>query len=387
MFLITFLFWLCIAHLLYVYVGYPLLITVLANLFERRRDQDAAFQPSVSLLISAYNEVSVIEAKIQNSLALEYPADLLEIIVISDCSDDGTDDLVCGFEARGVRLIRQNQRLGKSAALNFAVPQARGQVLVFSDANAIYQPDAVRLLVRHFSNAKVGYVVGNARYYESGTQSSSARSESLYWKLETYLKKKESCFASVVGGDGAIYAIRQELFTPLQATDINDFLNPLQIIARAYDGVYEPDSICYEEAAKSFRLEYQRKVRIISRSMNALRRIPAVLNPFKNSRHWIVLMSHKVLRWFAPFSMILLLVLSLMLWRHPFYRVAALCQVVFYLMAVFGSQWHANHGLGRAFTLPFYFCLVNFASLVGCIRCMRGNLSSQWAPPRQKVAS
>jgi cellulose synthase/poly-beta-1,6-N-acetylglucosamine synthase-like glycosyltransferase len=384
--LITFLFWLCIAHLLYVYMGYPLLITVLAKLFERRRDQNAAFQPSVSLLISAYNEVSVIEAKILNSLALDYPGELLEIVVISDCSNDGTDDLVCGFEARGVRLIRQNQRLGKSAALNFAVPQARGQVLVFSDANAIYQPDAVRLLVRHFSNMRVGYVVGNARYYESGTQSSSAKSESLYWKLETYLKEKESCFASVVGGDGAIYAIRQELFIPLQATDINDFLNPLQIIARGYDGVYEPDSICYEEAAKSFPLEYQRKVRIISRSMNALRRIPAVLNPFKNTRHWIVLISHKVLRWFAPFSMILLLVLSLMLWRHPFYRVATLCQVVFYLMAVFGSQWHANRGLGRAFTLPFYFCLVNFASLVGCIRCMRGNLSSQWATPRQKVA-
>src|SRR5580765_906212 len=276
MFLITFLFWLCIAHLLYVYMGYPLLITVLAKLFGQSCDQDVAFQPSVSLLVSAYNEVSVIEAKIQNSLALDYPAELLEIVVISDCSDDGTDNLVCGFEARGVRLIRQNQRLGKSAALNFAVPQARGQVLVFSDANAIYQPEAVRLLVRHFSNAKVGYVVGNARYYESGMESSSAKSESLYWKLEAYLKAKESSFASVVGGDGAIYAIRQELFTPLHATDINDFLNPLQIIACGYNGVYEPDAICYEEAAKSFTLEYQRKVRIISRSLNALRRIPAV---------------------------------------------------------------------------------------------------------------
>jgi cellulose synthase/poly-beta-1,6-N-acetylglucosamine synthase-like glycosyltransferase len=386
MFLIAFLFWLCMAHLLYIYVGYPFLVTILAKLFGRKCDQDEAFQPSVSLLISAYNEASVIEAKIQNSLALHYPPDLLEIIVISDCSEDGTDNLVSGFGPRGVRLIRQNQRLGKSAALNFAVPQARGQVLVFSDANAIYQPEAVRLLVRHFSNAKVGYVVGNARYYESGEESSSAKSESLYWKLETYLKAKESSFASVVGGDGAIYAIRRELFTPLQATDINDFLNPLQIIGRGYDGVYESRSICYEEAAKSFALEYQRKVRIISRSLNALRRIPAVLNPFGNPRHWLVLISHKVLRWFAPFSMILLLFLSLMLWQHPFYRVAALSQLVFYLMAVFGSLWHTKRFIGKAFALPFYFCLVNLASLVGCVRCLRGNLSSQWAPPRQKVA-
>src|SRR5208282_1368003 len=201
MFLITVLFWVCLAHLLYVYVGYPLSITVLAILFGRKVDRNVAFQPSVSLLVSAYNEVSVIEAKIQNSLSVDYPAELLEIIVISDCSDDGTDDLVRGFEAKGVRLIRQNERLGKSAALNFAVPQARGQVLVFSDANAIYQPDAVRLLVRHFSEPRVGYVVGNARYYESGSESSSAKSESLYWKLETYLKEKESDFASVVGGD------------------------------------------------------------------------------------------------------------------------------------------------------------------------------------------
>jgi len=387
MFLITVLFWVCLAHLLYVYVGYPLSITVLAILFGRKVDRNVAFQPSVSLLVSAYNEVSVIEAKIQNSLSVDYPAELLEIIVISDCSDDGTDDLVRGFEAKGVRLIRQNERLGKSAALNFAVPQARGQVLVFSDANAIYQPDAVRLLVRHFSEPRVGYVVGNARYYESGSESSSAKSESLYWKLETYLKEKESDFASVVGGDGALYAIRREFFTPLQATDINDFLNPLQIIVRGFDGVYERDSICYEEAAKSFRLEYRRKVRIISRSLNALRRVPAVLNPFNGLRHWIVLVSHKVLRWFAPFSMILLLVLSLVLWRSPIYRVVAICQVVFYLLAILGWQGQGKHGLARAFTLPFYFCLVNLASLVGCVRCFRGNLSSQWAPPRQKVAS
>src|SRR4029077_18369174 len=200
-------------------------------------------------------------------------------------------------------------------------------------------PDALRRLVRHFSSSRVGYVVGNARYYEKGAASSSAQSEGLYWKLETYLKKMESIFGSVVGGDGAIYAIRKELYSPLLPTDINDFLNPLQIIARGYTGVFEPAAICYEEAAENFGQEYRRKVRIISRSLNALRRVPEVLNPLRNTRHWFLLVSHKVLRWFAPFFMILCFTSSLALWGTPFYKIAAILQVTFYAVALLGWKW------------------------------------------------
>src|SRR5260370_3428834 len=376
------LFWICVALLAYVYLGYPVLVGILAKLLPQPGAFSDGDDPLVSLIMSAYNEAPVIAAKIENSRALVFPAERLEVIVVCDCSDDGTDEIVRGYAGLGVRLIRQNQRLGKSAALNYAVPQARGRILVFSDANALYQPDAIGRLVRHFSNPKVGYVVGNARYYEKGTESSTAQSEGLYWKLETYLKKKESMFGSVVGGDGAIYAIRRELYSPLLPTDINDFLNPMQIIARGFRGVFDPHAICYEEAADSFDREFRRKVRIISRSLNALRRIPAVLNPFKNPRHWFMLISHKLLRWSAPVFMILLFTASLFLWRFPIYRIAALLQAAFYGMALVGWRWQSHHSLRKIFSLCFYFSLRNFASLLACSKCIRGDLVGQWTPPR-----
>ncbi len=378
-------FWLCALLLGYVYVGYPLLIGILARFFSQPNKFSDRDEPSVSFVISAYNEASVIAAKIENSLSLAFPAERLEIIVVSDCSDDGTDEIVRGSEKLGVRLLRQNQRLGKSAALNYAIPQARGSILVFSDANALYQLDAIHHLVRHFSNPKIGYVVGNARYSEKGLQSSSAESEGLYWKLETYLKKHESLFGSVVGGDGAIYAIRRELYSPLLPTDINDFLNPLQIVSRGYLGVFEPAAVCYEDAAQNFSQEYRRKVRIISRSLNALRRVPEVLNPLRNTRHWFALISHKVLRWFAPFFMVFCFVSSLALWRFPLYRAAAILQAAFYLLALVGWKWRPENKIGKLLSLVFYFFMVNLASLVGCVKCFRGDLSGIWAPPRQKL--
>jgi hypothetical protein len=168
-------------------------------------------------------------------------------------------------------------------------------------------------------------------------------------------------------------------------TDINDFLNPLQIIARGYRGVFEPAAICYEEAAEQFSQEFRRKVRIISRSLNAIRRIPAVLNPLKNPRHWFLLVSHKLLRWLAPFYMILLFLSSLVLWPLPAYRTVLLLQIIFYLMALFGWIWEPNNKIGKAFSVAFYFCMVNLASLIGCVKCIRGDLSGQWVPPRQKL--
>jgi cellulose synthase/poly-beta-1,6-N-acetylglucosamine synthase-like glycosyltransferase len=262
-----------------------------------------------------------------------------------------------------------------------------GQILVFSDANAIYRPDAVRHLVKHFSDPGIGYVVGNARYIDSASATQAAEAEGLYWKLETWLKKKESAIYSVVGGDGAIYAIRRELYTPLLPTDINDFLNPLQIIQRGYRGIFEPLAVCYEEAAGSFRKEFRRRVRIISRSFTAVRRAAGVLNPLRHTRHWFLLMSHKVLRWLAPFFMIAMLATSLLLWRSPLLRIASLLQVTFYLMAVIGWVLRNRQKNVTLFSIPFYFCLVNAASLVGCLKCLRGDLSGVWTPPRQKEPS
>jgi len=373
-----FLFWISAVAVFYVYFGYPLLLLIVAR---RRGDAALAAQPlpRVTLFISAYNEKAVIAQKLENSLQLDYPRQLLQIIVVSDSSDDGTDEVVLRFAAQGVRLVRQSQRSGKSAGLNLGFQEAIGEILVYSDANAIYQPDAVRRLVEHFGNPQVGYVVGNARYLDSGNVP-SAESEGLYWKLETWLKKKESAFGSVVGGDGALYAIRRELFTQLRPTDINDLVHPLQIIVRGYRGVYEPAAICYESAGDSFEKEFRRKVRIVSRSFHAVRRTSRVLLPWTYFRHWLCLVSHKILRWFASFFLILLLLSSFLLWSHPFFRVAALAQAVFYALASLG--WLAKGRGPRIIYLPYYFCLVNLASLFGLIKSFSGSLSSTWQTVR-----
>ncbi|HKV25979.1 MAG TPA: glycosyltransferase family 2 protein [Candidatus Acidoferrum sp.] len=381
-------FWLSAAVLAYVYVFYPLLLGLLARAFPQNREtqNEEKLRPSVSLLISAYNEEEVIGAKLENSLKLDYPKELLEVLVVSDCSSDGTDEIVKKHSCERVKLVRLEERKGKTAGLNAAVPQTRGEILVFSDANAIYEQDAIQQLVRHFRNPQVGYVVGNARYVQKLDENRAAAAEGLYWKVETWLKKQESKFDSVVGGDGAIYAIRRELYQTLLPTDINDFLNPLQIIYRGYRGIFEPAAVSYEATAESFDKEFRRKVRIISRSLNAVGRVPGVLNPFRRPRHWFLLVSHKILRWFAPIFMILAFALSCVLWSSPIYRALVLLQACFYVFALIGWSLRKQERLWRPFSLAFYFCLMNAASLVGCIKCFRRELSGTWTPPRQNVS-
>ncbi len=377
------LFWFFSALVVYVYAGYPILLALLARLFPQENSRSDRFSARASLLISAFNEAQVIGEKVENSLALDYPQGQLEIIVISDCSSDGTDEIVSGYGSRGVRLLRQPQRLGKTEGLNLAVPQAKGEILVFSDANAIYQRDAVQQLVAHFVDKEVGYVVGNARYRQIEGQVASAESEGLYWRLETWLKQKESEFGSVVGGDGAIYAIRRELFTPLRPTDINDFLNPLQIVTRGYRGVYEPSAVCFEEAGESFEKEFRRKVRIISRSLNALLRAPSVLLPWVQPRHWFALVSHKLLRWFVPLFLIALLCCNIVLGDWPFFRIVLGLQLLLYSFAAVGWILERNGKSVKLFYLPYYFFLVNLASLFGIFKLLTGSLSPTWQTIRQ----
>jgi cellulose synthase/poly-beta-1,6-N-acetylglucosamine synthase-like glycosyltransferase len=383
--LLRLVFWLSGGLLFYVYFGFPLFLL----LFGRRRGSRTPCPeeslPSVSLLISAYNESAVIGQKLVNSLALDYPTDLLQITVVSDCSDDGTDEIVKTFASKGVQLVRQMERNGKAAGLNLGFQNATGEILVFSDANAIYQPDAIRRLVAHFFDPEVGYAVGSARYVDSENLVSSADSEGLYWKFESWVKERESNFGSVVGGDGALYAIRRGLYEPLRPTDINDLLHPLQIIVKGYRGVYEPAAICYETAGGSFEKEFRRKVRIVSRSFNAVRRAWPVLLPWNQFRHWLCLLSHKILRWAAPFFMLLLAVSSALLWSTPFYRVVVVLQALFCSLALIG--WFTKGKGPRLIYLPYYFCVVNLASFLGLMKSLGGSLSSTWQTVRHDEAT
>jgi cellulose synthase/poly-beta-1,6-N-acetylglucosamine synthase-like glycosyltransferase len=382
--LLLLMFWISFDLLFYVYLGFPLFLFFFAKQRRERTFPEQPF-PFVTLLISAYNESAVIGQKLVNSLSLDYPSKLLQIIVVSDCSDDGTDEIVQTFASKGIQLVRQMERRGKSAGLNLGLLEAKGEILVFSDANAIYQSDAVRRLVAHFCDPATGYVVGSARYVDSKDHVSSADSEGLYWKFESWVKNRESNFDSVVGGDGALYAIRRQLYEPLRPTDINDLLHPLQIIVKGYRGVYEPAAICFETAGDSFEKEFRRKVRIVSRSFNAVRRAWRVLLPWNRFPHWLCLVSHKILRWTASFFLILLAISSILLWPSPFYRVIAILQLCFYMLALIG--WCTKGRGPRLVYLPYYFCVVNLASFLGLLKSFGGSLSSTWQTVRHEEGS
>jgi len=375
---LQFVFWLAFGLIVYVYIAFPAFLFLLARFLPKHEKPGHPVHPAVSLVISAHNERHVIRAKLHNSLLLTYPRELLQVILVSDCSDDGTDEVVREFAPQGVVLVRQKERLGKSAGLNLALPACTGSVVVFSDANAIYQPDAITKLVTHFDDPAVGYVVGNACYVESKGGTPSAKSEGLYWKLETWLKQNESQFGSLVGGDGAIYAIRRHLYSPLRPTDINDLLNPLQIILQGYRGVYERLAVCTEEAGNSFEKEFRRKIRIVGRSLNAVRRAARVLLPWNNPRHWFALVSHKLLRWFVPVFLLVLFFTSVALSHVAFYRYATYLQAFFYSLAMLGWAVEKRAASPKLLYISYYFCLVNLASLFGIVQLCRGALSPTW---------
>ncbi len=365
------------------YFGYPGWLWVLTRL-KSSREIPSTVEPlqAVTLIISAYNEGQVIRQKLENLRGLAYPSELLDVMVISDASDDDTDDIVREFRDERVTLCRQEQRKGKTAGLSRFAPQASGELILFSDANTIFDANAVRRLVSHFSDPSVGYVVGQQKYLED-QDSDVSNSEGLYWRYETWIKKHESIVDSVVGGDGAIYAIRKELFTPLRDDDINDFVNPLQIIARGYRGRYEPDAICYERAAGTYEGEFRRKVRIVNRSIRALWRVPSVMNPLRHGLFSLHVISHKLLRWFAAFFMFAALVANVVLViQDPSVvaKILLVLQGLFYSLAIAGLIPTLRKG--KFVSLPFYFCLANLAAGCGVIQYAVGTRHVIWTPER-----
>ncbi|MDH4071467.1 MAG: glycosyltransferase family 2 protein [Gammaproteobacteria bacterium] len=377
----TLAFWILLALVVYVYAGYPLLLTILRAVGGSRPVRVGSGEPPVTLIVSAFNEAGVIAGKLENCLALDYPRAVLQVIVVSDASDDGTDEVVAGFADRGVELLRMADRGGKTLGLNAAVQMARGEVVVFSDANAMYGRDVLRRLVRNFADPAVGAVVGESTYVNPEVE--SERSEGLYWRYETTIKRLESALGSVVGGDGAIYAIRRALYVPMRADALSDFVNPLQIVQAGHRCVYEPEARSYERAADNFDKEFRRKVRIVNRAWRALLRLKALLNPLRYGLFSFQLISHKLLRWLVPLFLASLFVVNLaVLGRHSIYRIALAGQLVFYLLAFAGYLARHRASLPALLSIPYYFCLVNLASALGILDAFRGKTYTTWATAR-----
>lgn len=375
-------FWIAAGLAVYVYAGYPVFLWLLKLLGGARAVARAAdYEPSVTVIISAYNEAAVIRAKLANTVELDYPTDKLEVIAVSDASSDGTDDIVSSFGDPRVKLLRMSQRGGKTVGLNAAVKAARGDIVVFSDANAMYVCDAIRKMVRNFADAKVGAVVGESTYAD-GT-GGAQQSESLYWKYETGIKRLETQLGSTVGGDGAIYAIRRNLYRDMRPDALSDFVNPMQIVMSGYRCIYEPEARSVEEAGDGFDVEFRRKVRIVNRAWRAVWTLPALLNPLRFGLFSFKLISHKLLRWLMPLFMIATLVTNaLILDEGPIYRWTFALQGLLYGLALLGYLARGWASLPRALAVPYYFCLVNIASARGIIDAYRGQTYTTWATPR-----
>ncbi len=384
MFILQLTFWTLVFLLIYPYGIYPVLLKLFIRLGWRGGEphSDGENLPRVSFMISAFNEAAVIAAKLRNTLEIDYPAEKFEIIVISDASDDGTDDIVREWAVRDARikLVRQNERRGKTAGLNHGVAAASGEVIVFSDANAMYHPAAVRELVKYFADSTVGYVMGAALYNQSGSE--ATESEGLYWKFELALKKLESEFYSVVGGDGAIYAIRRTLFFPLREDDINDFVNPLQIVAKGYRGIFNPNAICYEDAAEEFGKEFQRKRRIANRSWRAVKRTIGWYQLPRDIKFLWELFSHKVIRWFSMPMILALFVVTLflaILSANPLYDVALTGQIYLFAAAGLGAFLDKKQKpITKIIYLPYYFYLVYYAAMLGIWDERKGIKHAVW---------
>jgi cellulose synthase/poly-beta-1,6-N-acetylglucosamine synthase-like glycosyltransferase len=375
---VRYLFWLSIAVVLYTYVGYPLLAMLLGRL-RRRGVAKGHHAPPVSILIAAYNEARCLRATLENKLSLEYPGPV-QIIVVSDGSTDGTDDIAREFEDRGVMVLRQEPRRGKTAALNMAAQHATGDILVFADANSIYATDALSMLTRNFRDPAVGYVTGRMVY---GGDAGSAASMGCraYMHYEDLLRRSETALGSIVGVNGGIDAVRRSLFLRMRDDQLPDFVLPLHVVGCGYRVVYEPDALLHEDALTTSRSEYRMRVRVALRAWWAMFDMRALFDPRRHGMFSLQLFSHKVLRYAVFAAVPAVYVAAFALWgAGALYQASCVMGSALLLLAAAG--WLAERaGVSNPLVgIPYYFVLINVASAQALFKFASGQKQVVWTP-------
>lgn len=379
-------FWSSAAALFYAYAGYPLLLLLVSSL-RPRAVRRAPQTPHVSVIITAYNEERDIRAKLENTLALDYPAEKLEVIVASDCSTDRTEEIVREFRGRGVRLYRQSERLGKTAAQNAAVAEARGEIILFSDATTLYQPNVLHVMLPSFADQAVGCVAGRLVYVDRA-DSSVGRGARSYWSYETFLKKHESRVGSLIGASGCLYAVRRTAYIPLYHEACSDFVICTVMVEQGLRAVYEPAAVCMEETNRQTAKELRMRVRVITQTYTDLWQHRAMMNPLKSGFYAVQLLSHKVLRYLVPVFLFTLLISSA--WLAPrsiFFMTILIAQLCFYAAAALSWALERAGLSNRLLALPLYFVLANLASLVAFYQFLRGERYESWEPIREPGGS
>ena len=376
-------FWSSVAALVYVYVGYPVLV-YLVSLIAPKKIKRARFEPKVTVLITAYNEEKAIRSKLENTLSIDYPPEKLEILVASDGSTDGTDAIVKEYAAQGVRLFRQEGRAGKTVTQNNAVEQATGEIILFSDATTDYRADVLREITPNFADESVGCVAGKLVYVDSSA-SNVGKGAQKYWNYETFLKQAESRACSLIGASGCLYAVRKSAYRPMYPEACSDFLICTLVFEQGLRSVYEPNAVCTEDTNRQTDKEMRMRVRVISQTFTDLWRNRKMLNPLRSGFYAVELISHKLLRYAVPLFLLLIFVSNLVLMPHsPFFEIIFLAQLGFYVLAFIGWAFEKMGAKIGVFAIPHYFVLANLASAIGFYKFLRGERYAAWEPIREK---
>ncbi|MDO9583019.1 MAG: glycosyltransferase family 2 protein [Desulfomicrobium sp.] len=368
----TFLFWFSLLALVYAFIGYPLLVRLAAALWGRKTLRDENHTPTVSVLLSVYNEEQVIRQKIENFLQLDYPEDRIELLVISDGCSDQTEEIVRSLASNRVRLLIQEERGGKTLALNRGALEAKGEIFVFTDANSMFRPDSVRKLMAAFADPSVGLVSGRSVYVDAeGNETLGG----IYRRYEEWIKEGESRLFSIVGADGAIYALRRDVFEPLKPEFINDLLHPIQVVSKGLKAVSEPWAVVVEAGEDDAEAELKRQTRIMAQSWHVcLRHLGKLIRERRYGFVWQVL-SHKILRWLAlPFFMGL--GYGAFFGGFDMYSTLSMIGLVIF----FAIAWLGSRGADGIAKVVWMFVVLHWAAVLGLCRLAKGEMFIMWDP-------
>ena len=382
-------FWLSFLFILYTYAGYPLLLLIWARLCPRAIIKVAqSILPTVSVVIAAKNEENAIGKRIENLIAQDYPKSRLQIIVVSDGSDDNTVAIVARFceqlataakqgtaDQPRLDLVNLSRGEGKPNALNHGLAKAAGEIIVFADARQTFAPDAIKELVANFNDPAVGCVSGEL-FFVNDSNSTINMEMGLYWQIEKMVRKLESHIGSVAGATGAIYAIRRTLYRDLpKATLLDDVMTPMNIVLQGYRTIFDRSAKAYDQVSGNAATEWRRKVRTLAGNWQFITLRPALFFPVLNPIWWRFL-SHKIFRLLVPFGLPVLLICSLLV-PGDFYRAVALIQIVFYLAAAIGWFIPGTRSL-RLVKLSYFFMVLNTAAIAGCWYWATGRCGAAW---------
>lgn len=387
---IELLFWGLIFVVFYAYLGYGLLLFVIVKVKRFFSNspliQSEEYQlPEVVFIIAAYNEEDYIEQKIKNCLSFDYPKEKIEFWFVTDGSNDSTPKLVEQYPTlpgQIIRLFHRPERKGKIAAVERVMAEVTAPITIFTDANTDVNPQAIKNIVRHYANEKVGAVAGEKRIALGEKDSATGAGEGIYWKYESLLKKWDSELYSAIGAAGELFSIRTEQYRHVaQDTLIEDFVMTMGIAMRGYKIMYEPEAYAVESSSASISEELKRKIRIAAGALQAVWRLRSLLNPFKYGLLSFQYISHRVLRWtLAPLALPIIFLLNIWLVKGNslLYKALLVCQTLFYAFAILGYIFERKQLKIKAFFVPYYFCVMNYAMYRGFFRLVGGRQSVVW---------